>query len=200
MASYDSASGSTCLLYAPPNTCGTSVTWLFCEILCSIRLIPACLQVIVVDVEDRDDSVWHNLTPLDGGLSGWRLLWDRWCPIPSLRCCLLTPKMPPAYGENQSRFHLMHVDLQGKTRCWTLHVLCAAEPASAVGRAFTGSDDKAASIQCQNAAKWMCVERQTGVTPELSLQSQEESTLQRSECDSLCCAAGSTSRCRGTAR
>ena len=44
------------------------------------------LQVIVVDVEDRDDSVWHNLTPLDGGLSGWRLLWDRWCPIPSLRC------------------------------------------------------------------------------------------------------------------
>ena len=45
------------------------------------------LQVIVVDVEDRDDSVWHNLTPLDGGLSGWHLLWDRWCPIPSLRCC-----------------------------------------------------------------------------------------------------------------
>ena len=44
------------------------------------------LQVIVVDVEDRDDSVWHNLTPLDGGLSGWRLLWDRWCPIPSFRC------------------------------------------------------------------------------------------------------------------
>ena len=39
----------------------------------------------MVDVEDRDDSVWHNLTPLDGGLSGWRLLWDRWCPIPSLR-------------------------------------------------------------------------------------------------------------------
>lgn len=47
------------------------------------------MQVIVVDVEDRDDSVWHNLTPLDGGLSGWRLLWDRWCPIPSLRCPLL---------------------------------------------------------------------------------------------------------------
>jgi lysophospholipid hydrolase len=43
------------------------------------------VQVIVVDVEDRDDSVWQNLTPLDGGLSGWRLLWDRWCPIPSLR-------------------------------------------------------------------------------------------------------------------
>ena len=43
-------------------------------------------QVIVVDVEDRDDSMWHNLTPLDGGLSGWRLLWDRWCPIPALRC------------------------------------------------------------------------------------------------------------------
>ena len=40
----------------------------------------------MVDVEDRDDSMWHNLTPLDGGLSGWRLLWDRWCPIPALRC------------------------------------------------------------------------------------------------------------------
>ena len=43
------------------------------------------LQVIVVDVEDRDDSVWHNLTPFDGGLSGWRLLWDRSCPIPRFR-------------------------------------------------------------------------------------------------------------------
>ena len=39
----------------------------------------------MVDVEDRDDSVWHNLTAYDGGLSGWRLLWDRWCPIPALR-------------------------------------------------------------------------------------------------------------------
>ena len=54
------------------------------------------LQVIVVDVEDRDDSVWHNLTPLDGGLSGWRLLWDRWCPIPSLRCSSATKML--AYG------------------------------------------------------------------------------------------------------
>jgi hypothetical protein len=43
-------------------------------------------QVIVVDVEDRDDSMWHNLSPLEGGLSGWSLLWDRWCPIPALRC------------------------------------------------------------------------------------------------------------------
>ena len=58
------------------------------------------IQVIVVDVEDRDDSVWHNLTPFDGGLSGWRLLWDRWCPIPQLRSTVfsfdimtaLTPK------------------------------------------------------------------------------------------------------------
>ncbi|KAK9808186.1 hypothetical protein WJX73_006212 [Symbiochloris irregularis] len=41
--------------------------------------------VVVVDVEDRDDSVWHNLTAYDGGLSGWRLLWDRWCPIPAFR-------------------------------------------------------------------------------------------------------------------
>jgi hypothetical protein len=48
--------------------------------------LPCHCQVIVVDVEDRDDSVWHNLTPIDGGLSGWHLLWDRWCPIPALRC------------------------------------------------------------------------------------------------------------------
>lgn len=54
------------------------------------KAVRAFVQVIVVDVEDRDDSVWHNLTPLDGGLSGWRLLWDRWCPVPSLRCCILT--------------------------------------------------------------------------------------------------------------
>lgn len=51
-------------------------------------------QVIVVDVEDRDDSVWHNLTPIDGGLSGWRLLWDRWCPIPALRCQFLNTRLP----------------------------------------------------------------------------------------------------------
>ena len=41
--------------------------------------------VIVVDVEDKDASVWRNLTSYEGGISGWRLLWDRWCPIPSLR-------------------------------------------------------------------------------------------------------------------
>lgn len=63
------------------------------------------VQVIVVDVEDRDDSVWHNLTPFDGGLSGWRLLWDRWCPIPRFRstplplasallCCVSRALMP----------------------------------------------------------------------------------------------------------
>lgn len=58
------------------------------------------LQVIVVDVEDRDDSVWHNLTPIDGGLSGWRLLWDRWCPIPALRSnpLRLMPFHPPGAG------------------------------------------------------------------------------------------------------
>ncbi|KAA6424228.1 MAG: patatin-like phospholipase domain-containing 7, partial [Trebouxia sp. A1-2] len=48
--------------------------------------------VIVVDVEDRDDSVWHNLTPFDGGLSGWRLLWDRWCPIPRFRFGIKLPR------------------------------------------------------------------------------------------------------------
>lgn len=42
-------------------------------------------SVIVVDVEDKDASVWRNLSAYDGGISGWRLLWDRWCPIPSLR-------------------------------------------------------------------------------------------------------------------
>lgn len=47
--------------------------------------------VIVVDVEDKDASVWRNLSAYDGGISGWRLLWDRWCPIPSLRCSLLGP-------------------------------------------------------------------------------------------------------------
>ena len=42
-------------------------------------------SVIVVDVEDKDASVWRNLSAYDGGISGWQLLWDRWCPIPSLR-------------------------------------------------------------------------------------------------------------------
>ena len=48
-------------------------------------------QVIVVDVEDRDASVWADITSYEGGLSGWRLLWDRWCPIPSLRCKPILP-------------------------------------------------------------------------------------------------------------
>ena len=38
-----------------------------------------------MDVEDKQSGAWHSLTPYDGGLSGWRLLWDRICPIPSLR-------------------------------------------------------------------------------------------------------------------
>ena len=42
------------------------------------------VAVIVVDVENRE-SEWHDLTPYEGGLSGWRLLWDRVCPIPYLR-------------------------------------------------------------------------------------------------------------------
>lgn len=59
-----------------------------------------CVQVIVVDVEDRDDSVWHNLTPFDGGLSGWRLLWDRWCPIPRFRSvsCSMVMVRTPFHG------------------------------------------------------------------------------------------------------
>ena len=51
-------------------------------------------QVIVVDVEDRDASVWQNLSAYDGGVSGWRLLWDRWCPIPSLRCAQMDVAAP----------------------------------------------------------------------------------------------------------
>jgi lysophospholipid hydrolase len=54
--------------------------------------------VIVVDVEDRDQCAWHNLTPYDGGLSGWQLLWDRWCPISAWRWVLNlnTPKGTPS--------------------------------------------------------------------------------------------------------
>lgn len=40
--------------------------------------------VIAVDVENRDVSAWSNLSmPVEGVLSGWRILWDRWCPIAS---------------------------------------------------------------------------------------------------------------------
>ena len=61
--------------------------------------------VIVVDVEDKDASVWRNLSAYDGGLSGWRLLWDRWCPIPNLRhtppplitACMRRCEFPPLY-------------------------------------------------------------------------------------------------------
>jgi predicted acylesterase/phospholipase RssA/CRP-like cAMP-binding protein len=40
--------------------------------------------IIAVDVEDRDVSAWSNLAmPVEGVLSGWQIMWDRWCPIPS---------------------------------------------------------------------------------------------------------------------
>ena len=48
--------------------------------------------VIVVDVEGKDDSEWRNLMPFAGGVSGWQLLWDRWCPIPSWRSNVHMPK------------------------------------------------------------------------------------------------------------
>jgi predicted acylesterase/phospholipase RssA/CRP-like cAMP-binding protein len=47
--------------------------------------------VIVVDVEDRDHSAWHNLSPTDGGISGWQLLWDRWCPVERWRYGIRIP-------------------------------------------------------------------------------------------------------------
>lgn len=43
-------------------------------------------KVLVVDVEDRDDSAYREVTPIHGGVSGWRMLWDRLCPFPRLRC------------------------------------------------------------------------------------------------------------------
>ena len=58
---------------------------------------PACLWLGLMESEvppyaeaalvwmRRDASAWHEITPYDGGISGWQLLWDRWCPIPSLR-------------------------------------------------------------------------------------------------------------------
>eukprot|EP00884_Botryococcus_braunii_P018904 jgi/Botrbrau1/5698/Bobra.0071s0031.1 len=48
-------------------------------------------MVVVVDVEDKDTSLWQNLPPYEGGISGWRLLWDRWCPVPSLRSGIKLP-------------------------------------------------------------------------------------------------------------
>ena len=47
--------------------------------------------VIVVDVESKD-SMWQNLTPYEGGISGWQILWDKWCPVPSLRFGAQMPK------------------------------------------------------------------------------------------------------------
>ena len=48
--------------------------------------------VLVVDVEDRDQSAWHNLSPYDGGVSGWQLLWDRWCPVKAWRYNVRIPR------------------------------------------------------------------------------------------------------------
>ncbi|GIL50015.1 hypothetical protein Vafri_6357, partial [Volvox africanus] len=55
-------------------------------------------SVIVVDVEGRDDLGWRSLTPYDGGLSGWRLLWDRICPIPGWRFASTASSGPAGRG------------------------------------------------------------------------------------------------------
>lgn len=47
--------------------------------------------VIVVDVEDRDQSAWLNLSPTDGGVSGWQLAWDKICPVPRWRFGIRIP-------------------------------------------------------------------------------------------------------------
>ena len=41
--------------------------------------------VIVVDVEDDDYLAFRDLTPRDGGLGGWRLLWERVDPLAGAR-------------------------------------------------------------------------------------------------------------------
>lgn len=54
---------------------------------------------IVVDVEDKEGP-WKSLQSYDGGVSGWKLLWDRWCPLPSLQFgeipSLLSSDLPPS--------------------------------------------------------------------------------------------------------
>lgn len=49
-------------------------------------------KVLVVDVEDRDDSAYREVTPIHGGVSGWRMLWDRLCPFPRLRFGIKLPR------------------------------------------------------------------------------------------------------------
>ena len=46
--------------------------------------LPA-VRVIVVDVEDDDYLAFRDLTPRDGGLGGWCLLWERVDPLAGAR-------------------------------------------------------------------------------------------------------------------
>lgn len=39
----------------------------------------------VVDAEDKQNHVFKKLMPFDGGISGWKLLWDRLNPFSSGR-------------------------------------------------------------------------------------------------------------------
>lgn len=43
-------------------------------------------------MEDKQSTAWHGLTPFDGGLSGWRLLWDRVCPVRGWRFNVTVPR------------------------------------------------------------------------------------------------------------
>jgi lysophospholipid hydrolase len=51
----------------------------------SVHFASGVDKVLVVDVEDRDDSAYREVTPIHGGVSGWRMLWDRLCPFERLR-------------------------------------------------------------------------------------------------------------------
>ena len=97
------------------------------------------MQVIVVDVEDRDASVWQNLSAYDGGVSGWRLLWDRWCPIPSLRCaCACSAHPPMSWGCESVLLMQPAVRLLARVVTWT-HPCWAVVPCSVPNLWWTAS-------------------------------------------------------------
>lgn len=51
------------------------------------------MHIAQVDVEDKaTNTSWANMTPYDGGLSGWHLLWDRLCPVPQWRFGTKAPR------------------------------------------------------------------------------------------------------------
>ena len=64
-----------------PEICSSTSAYLNPVPVDVLRKLSRVESTIVVDVEDEHYAAFRSLTARDGGLGGWRLLWERVSPF-----------------------------------------------------------------------------------------------------------------------